>query len=104
MLSFTEPKTIEVLVGFLKGPHILTWMNVAASRKQLRALVVASRYVTDVVVKLRKMQFDDCLTIDQTLALIEGWATDLVKIVGKFGNNMIRTPDAIHKLIPPFCP
>jgi WD40 repeat protein len=102
--SFAEPASLEALVSFLKSPHILTWMNIAARKKQLRAMVVASRYLTDVVVKLRKLQFDDCLENDQTIALIEGWATDLVKIVGKFGTNMTQTPDAIHKLIPPFCP
>jgi WD40 repeat protein len=102
--SFAEPASLEALVGFLKSPHILTWMNMAARKKQLRAMVVASRYLTDVVVKLRKLEFDDCLENDHMVALIEGWATDLVKIVGKFGTNMTQNPDAIHKLIPPFCP
>jgi WD40 repeat protein len=102
--SFAESASLEALLGFLKGPHILTWMSTAARKKQLRAMVIASRYLTDVVVKLRKLQFDDCLENNQTVALIEGWATDLVKIVGKFGTNMTKNPDAIHKLIPPFCP
>ena len=102
--SITDPENLEVLIGFLEGPHILTWVHIAAWRKQLRALVTASRCLTDVVIKLRRLQFDDCLKNTRTLNLVEGWATDLVKIVGKFGTNMISTPDAIYKLIPPFCP
>jgi WD40 repeat protein len=102
--SFMNPQNLQTLVSFLTGPHILTWMSVAARNKQLRALVVASRYLTDVVVKLQKLQLDDYLEKNRTLALMEGWATDLVQIVGKFGVNMVRMPDAIHKLIPAFCP
>lgn len=36
--------------------------------------------------------------------LIDSWAVDLVKIVGKFGSILRRHPDAIYKLFPPFLP
>ena len=36
--------------------------------------------------------------------LIESWAEDFVKIVGKFGTVLRRNHESIHKLIPPFCP
>lgn len=83
---------------------MLTWLHAAARRKELRALVVASRYLTDVVLKLRRMNDEESLAHRQAIGVIEGWATDLIKIVGKFGNNLTQNPDSIHKLIPPFCP
>jgi WD40 repeat protein len=36
--------------------------------------------------------------------LLETWAVDLVKLVGKFGAILRRNPASIHKTIPPFCP
>lgn len=102
--SATHPDILDTVVKFLRGPHVLTWMNVAAKRKELRALVVASRYLTDVVLKLRRLDDEESLAHRQAIDVIEGWATDLIKIVGKFGNSLSQNPDSIHKLIPPFCP
>ena len=38
------------------------------------------------------------------LELLELWSRDLLKIVGKFGGNLLQDPTAIYKNIPPFCP
>lgn len=100
----THPDILEVVVKFLRGPHVLTWIHIAAKRKELRALVVASSYLTDVVLKLRKVSERESLAHREAIAVIEGWATDLVKIVGKFGNNLIQNSSSIYRLIPPFCP
>ena len=32
------------------------------------------------------------------------WTVDLIKIVGKFGSNLVQHPSSIYRLIPPFCP
>ncbi|KAL8930490.1 MAG: hypothetical protein Q9208_000674 [Pyrenodesmia sp. 3 TL-2023] len=102
--SATHPDILDTVVKFLRGPHVLTWIHIAARRKELRALVIASRYLTDVVLKLRKLNERESLAHRQAIAVIEGWATDLVKIVGKFGSTLILNPDSIYRLIPPFCP
>ncbi|CAO1596345.1 hypothetical protein XANCAGTX0491_000196 [Xanthoria calcicola] len=100
----TNPDILDTVEKFLRGPHVLTWIHMAARRKELRALVVASRYLTDVVHKLRKLHERESLTHRRAMAVIEGWATDLVKIVGKFGKSLLQDPDTIYRLIPPFCP
>ncbi|PMD32251.1 YVTN repeat-like/Quino protein amine dehydrogenase [Hyaloscypha variabilis F] len=102
--SATHPDILDTVVKFLRGPPVLIWMNVTAKRKELRALVVASRYLTDVVLKLRQLHTENSLAHHQVVNVIEGWATDLIKIVGKFGTSLSQNPDSIHKLIPPFCP
>lgn len=38
------------------------------------------------------------------ITLIDAWATDLPRIAGEFGINLIKDPLAIHQLIPPLCP
>jgi len=94
---------LDILVNFLRGSHVLTWIHIAAKGNQLRTLILASRHLADVALKLRTRNNDE-LSTRQAIAVIEGWATDLVNIVGKFGNNLKQRPDSIYKLVPPFCP
>ena len=102
--SSTNPDILDSVVKFLQGPYILTWINVAARKKDLGALVVATRYLADVVIKLRRLDYEESLAQRQAVGVIECWATDLIKIVGKFGSSLSRCPESIYKLIPPFCP
>lgn len=102
--STISPEILKILVSFLKGPHILTWIYAAARGRKLGALVAASRHLTEIALKLRKIGDEEFVVHRQTVAVIEDWAADLVKVVGKFGNNLREHPDSIYKLIPPFCP
>ncbi|KAI3541456.1 NACHT and WD domain-containing protein [Colletotrichum filicis] len=98
-------EVLATTMKFLNSPSILTWIYLAVRINEMRLLVTASRYLTDMVVGLRRSTaVDESLIHRQTVRLVEGWATDLVKIVGKFGSNLRQSPDAIDKLIPPFCP
>lgn len=36
--------------------------------------------------------------------MLEVWAVDLVKIVGKFGDQLVKYPKSIYSLIPAFSP
>lgn len=103
--SSTSAESVDRVVKFLKSTHVLTWICVAARRKHLKVVVLASRYLANVVLKLREDAVNaDSLKHQQNLTVIESWATDLVKIVGKFGNNLLQNPGSIQKLIAPFCP
>ncbi|KFX99301.1 hypothetical protein V490_01847 [Pseudogymnoascus sp. VKM F-3557] len=101
--SSTDTDILDSVVKFLQGPYVLIWINVAARKKDLRTLVATARYLGDVVFKLRRLNHGS-LSQRQAVSSIEGWATDLVKIVGRFGNSLIQYPESIYKLIPPFCP
>ncbi|UKZ69594.1 uncharacterized protein TrAtP1_010600 [Trichoderma atroviride] len=100
-----NPEILDVVVRFLRSPHVLVWMFSAATQNELRFLVIASRYLAGVVLSLRQIQDEgESLAQRQATEVIEGWATDLIKIVGKFGKNLTRDPDSIYRRIPPFCP
>ncbi|MBE3045625.1 hypothetical protein IMZ48_24380, partial [Candidatus Bathyarchaeota archaeon] len=101
--SISEPQILDAAVKFLLGPHVLTWIFAAATNGELRVLVVASRHLSDIALKLRK-RGSESFSTSQKIDTLEGWATDLTKIVGKFGANLVQRPDSIFKLIPPFCP
>ena len=101
-----EP-AIEALSKFLSGSWILIWIHYLSSTKQLGVLVQAAGHLSRHFATQRiHQEFSDRLegTGLRKRALLEGWATDLIKIVGKFGRILRRSPDSIYKIIPPFCP
>ena len=90
----------EVLNSFLSGHWALTWIHVLAASKQLRVLVRTSKYLS----KYSTVHKEHDRTHIMKQDLIESWAEDIVKIVGKFGQILRRDPESIYKQIPPFCP
>ncbi|KAL9020140.1 MAG: hypothetical protein Q9185_002597 [Variospora sp. 1 TL-2023] len=101
-----SPDAMLILMKFTKGSAMLVWIQALASREQLRTLVSASTYLSKFAERLRHADLDVVPTDRQIpeREMIEKWSMDLVKIVGKFGANLARNPEAIHRLIPPFCP
>ena len=99
-------KTINTLTKFLKGSSVLTWVQALAHANRLRTMVLASTQLSAFIAKRRKRVSDTAPLQDQSqrYAILEAWAVDLVKVVGKFGSNLVRSPESIYKLIPPFCP
>ena len=90
----------EVLNNFLSGHWVLTWIQVLATSKQLRVLIRASKHLSKY--SAAHKEHDRAHIMKQ--GLIESWAEDIVKIVGKFGAILRRDPESIYKQIPPFCP
>ena len=102
--SFTQPDITDTLLNFLRGQYVLTWITMAAKRNQLKTLVVASRYLSDVALKLQELDQEEKLANGQAIDTIAGWATDLVKVVGQFGSALRSHSTSVYKLIPPLCP
>lgn len=103
-LSSTPLDCMEVaesLHKFLTGQWVLTWIHVLAASKRLHVLIHASKHLSRYCAKR-----DDfyALRNPNEKELVENWAIDLMKVVGKFGTNLRRNPESIYKLIPPFCP
>ena len=99
-------QTLNILIRFLKGSSVLTWIQTLAQANRLRTMVLASAELSAFAAKRRKKIPDNVFLEDPSsqYAILEAWAIDFVKIVGKFGTNLVRNPDSIYKLIPPFCP
>ncbi|CAD6578587.1 MAG: hypothetical protein ASARMPRED_008773 [Alectoria sarmentosa] len=103
--SLDRGQVIEVLNKFLTGHWVLIWIQVLATSKQLRVLIQASKHLSKYSTKLKNdaaQSGEDHHIVKQEL--IDSWAEDFVKIVGKFGTILRRNPESIYKLIPPFCP
>ncbi|KAI1376469.1 hypothetical protein F4677DRAFT_79151 [Hypoxylon crocopeplum] len=96
----------KVLKKFLTGHWVLTWVQVLAANNQQRILVQTSKILSDYCLERQRgnaAQKDKTYHIVRQ-ELLESWSIDFVKLVGKFGANLRRNPEAIYKLIPPFCP
>jgi WD40 repeat protein len=102
--SLLDEERLRDLVTFFQGQPVLTWIHMVAKKKQLRSLVVASRYLNEIVLKSRQTDHEESLLYRQAMVLLTSWAGDLVKVVGKFGISLVQKPEAIFKHIPPFCP
>ena len=104
--SALSNKILDSLVIFLNGSYTLTWIQTLAMLGQLQALVFASRSLATSAQKRRKADAPimHLLHRDSDLSLLEMWAVDLLKIVGKFGDYLLQDPTVIYKFIPQFCP
>jgi WD40 repeat protein len=91
---------------FLSGQWALTWIQYLSSSNQLDVLVQVSRHLSRYFAKCQRHDTGVAYTGAQMMkqALLEGWTTDLIKLVGKFGVILREEPESIYKLIAPFCP
>jgi WD40 repeat protein len=94
------------LVQFLRGPYVLTWVHALSKAKQLHVLVQTSSNLASLAKRLTRSDANK-MPLDRRTEereLVEAWATDLGKLVGRFGSQLIHMPESIYKTIPPFCP
>ena len=104
--SASSDRIITLLVKFLTGPYVLSWIEALATSEQLKGLVFASTILNTFVQRRRKVDAGRSPLQHRLVDLetIELWAIDLLKLVGKFGISLLQEPTAIYKLIPQLCP
>ena len=108
-LSRSSPESedaLNLMCKFFSQPFVLPWIQALATMRQLRVLVTTSQTLTAFTYQQRgfyqkRIAFLDRMSDFDTLEL---WAVDLLKLVGKFGANLLEDPTSIYSYIPPFCP
>ncbi|OAX80690.1 hypothetical protein ACJ72_04973 [Emergomyces africanus] len=98
--------SLTLLVRFLGSSSVLIWIRVMSSLQQLRGLIATSSSLRKFVATRRRLDSDTHPSSHRIadLELTEQWATDLLKIVGKFSSHLNDDPEAIQRLVPQFCP
>ena len=94
------PVTSSALLQHLEvffSKHVLCWIQAVALSRSLPTLHLASQYIK-VYLKERRTSGGN------EARFLERWAVDLIKILGKFGNNLAENPSSVFKHIPPLCP
>lgn len=105
-LANVDSDQLHSLLILFFDKYPLSWINAVALLGDLRTLTRAAQYLKTYI-RRRKNKISriphQSLQADGTDILLQ-WSVDLIRVVGKFGNNLARSPSSIYKLIPPFCP
>ena len=104
--AYMDEASLILLAKFFRGSFVLTWIHILALAGQLRVLVHASKIINTFIGKSDRLDADRNPLMHrlQEKELLALWATDLIRIVGKFGTHLTRHPKSIYKMIPSFCP
>lgn len=107
--TLNSTKLLDALSHFLRS-YCLSWIEGIALSKNLRYLTRSAQFLKAFAKRQKRLSransplMSEPSTSSNTAREIQLWATDFIRIVGKFGHNIIQSPSAIHKLVPPFCP
>lgn len=99
-------RILTALSAFLQSSSALTWIQILAMQDQLKTLVHSSRSISAFADRRRALDTSAAPNSRpiQTLEVLDLWAVDLVKIVGRFGQKLLDAPDTIFRFVPQFCP
>lgn len=84
----------------------LLWINGVALTKNLRILTRAAQNLKTYV---RRRAHKASKGPPRTLAMardgeLRQWTNDIIRVVGRFGNNVAENPASVYKYVVPFCP
>ena len=107
-----ESDQLTALLTDFFTKYSLSWIEAIALSRNLRYLTRSARYLK-VYAKRRSrrpslkigsspLTLRDPSNDDSTNVHL--WAIDFIRIVGKFGPNLIQSPLSVYRLVPPFCP
>lgn len=99
-------ETANALRRFLSGQWVLVWIHILASTGRLSVLIRASKHLSNFAAAARDRDIprSEMHQSVKDLELFESWAVDFVKLAGKFGGNLRRSPQSIYKAVPALCP
>ncbi|KIW73236.1 hypothetical protein PV04_01370 [Phialophora macrospora] len=99
-------QVLDTLERFFSGPYVLDWICILAILNQVRTLAQAGKAILTFVAANRKSNVsrNPLLHRLSTVALLERWAGDLVRLTAKFNKHLITQPYAIYETIPALCP
>ena len=99
-ITSTDDEFFLSLVNFLNSSNLLSWIEYLAQQSDLGCLIQTGRSFRKYLQRRSKYM----VPFGKDVAILDSWATDLVRLVAKFGKNLIADPSAIFYVIPPFCP
>ncbi len=91
---------LSQLGAFLDSLEILSWIEYAAQTGNLNHLIRTGKVFNSYLGRRAKY----APLLGKEVQRVEAWGTDLIRLVGRFGTNLLSSPSSIYALIPPFCP
>ena len=113
--SSLDSQHLQEILGTFLTKYSLSWIEGIALSGNLRYLTRSAQYLKVYTKRRsRNLHLDALESLNAPAGLkipakedaenVLLWATDFVRIVGKFGPNLVQCPSSIHRLVPPFCP
>ncbi|KAI4206395.1 MAG: hypothetical protein LQ346_001104 [Caloplaca aetnensis] len=96
----TDEEVLSALAKFMGSSNVLSWIEYIARFSDLTRLIQAGKVLRSFLHKRTKK----LSPLGKDFALLDSWATDLLRLVTKFGKDLLGSPSSIFNLIPPFCP
>ncbi|KLU86620.1 NACHT and WD domain-containing protein [Magnaporthiopsis poae ATCC 64411] len=116
--SVESPALIEALENFLLN-YCLSWIEGVALSQKMAILVRSAKFLKKFVKKSKRhSSLDPRQTMhnisaatspvspvtQDSLDWVQLWATDFIRIAGKFAANLVCSPSSVYRNIPPMCP
>lgn len=103
-VSSTDDDIFDALYRFFSSQHmhVLSWIEYIAKIPDLKRLINTGKAIKKLL--QRRAKHVNPFVFGKEAALLDSWSTDLVRLVAKFGKNLLENPASIYHLIPPFCP
>lgn len=105
LVSSTDDETLNLVSKFLGGSSVLRWIEFIATHGNLHTVYQAGKTINAML--NRRSQHSPPLGLargQKKFQMLDKWGDDLIHLVTKFSSRLRTTPQAIHHLIPPFCP
>ena len=105
-IKISSNEIFDSVLDLFKSTSVLTWIHLLALFGHLETLVKAAKVLTSFVSQRRKLNSTENPLLHRLsdLDLLERWAVDLVKMIGKFNRQLSSDPTIIYNLIPALCP
>jgi len=101
------PELLQALKTFF-SKYLLSWLEAICLSGNLRYLIRAAQYLKAYARRHLKAQKDRPLALaeppEYNIEWIQSWATDIIRVVGKFGSVLTSDPPSVYRQLPLFCP
>ncbi|KAH6843034.1 NACHT and WD domain-containing protein, variant [Chaetomium sp. MPI-CAGE-AT-0009] len=101
------PELIQTLQTFF-SKYFLSWLEAICLSGNLRYLTRSAQHLKAYLERhLRSLQKSSLSSGDlpqHGVAWIQDWATDIIRIVGRFGSALVHDPPSVYRQLPLFCP
>lgn len=87
------------LIRFLRT-NVLSWIEYIVQKGSLYYLTRTAKNLKGYLERRAKY----LSPLGSEVKIVDEWATDLIRLVAKFGTTMLNKPSSIYYLIPPLCP
>ncbi|KAJ9497212.1 hypothetical protein H2202_007369 [Exophiala xenobiotica] len=102
-VSSEDDEFAATLVRFLKSTNLLSWIEYVAKKQDLSKLIQTGHALNKYLLRRtqKTLPFGNAGKENQ---LFDAWSADFVRLVTKFGANLLASPSSIFSVVAPFCP